>query len=99
MSRHLPRHLTTHGCELAETVGLPVGDGVATPKLIGVSKAMWIVLMTMVGVCLVLSMFDRPPANVPVPLCRRGGGDAVPSARIDDPEADGRGSGLGGGTR
>lgn len=46
---------------------------------------MWIVLMALVGVCLVLSMFDR--------------GDAVPSGRIDDPEAGGRESGLGGGAR
>jgi hypothetical protein len=60
---------------------------------------MWIALMALVGVCLVLSMFDRPPVNIPVPLCCCGEGDAVPSARIDDPEADGRESGLGGGTR
>jgi hypothetical protein len=49
---------------------------------------MWILLMTLVGLCLILSMFDRPPVSVPVPLYRRGGGDAVPSWRIDDPEAD-----------
>lgn len=47
---------------------------------------MWIVLMALVGGCLVLSMFDRPPVNVAVP--RRGRGDAVPSGRIDDPETD-----------
>jgi len=57
---------------------------------------MWILLMTLVGICLILSMFDRLPVSVPVPLYRRGGGDAVPSCRIDDPEADGRESGLGG---
>ncbi len=50
---------------------------------------MWIVLMALVGVCFVLSMFDRPPVNFAVPLCRRGGGDAVPTGGIDDLETDG----------
>jgi hypothetical protein len=61
---------------------------------------MWIVLVALVGVCLVLSMFDRAPVNVPVPLCRLGGGgDAVPSGRVDDLKADGCESGFGGGAR
>ena len=55
---------------------------------------MWIVLTALVGVCFVLSMFDQPPVNVPVPLCRRGGGDAGRSDPIDDPEANGRDGGL-----
>ena len=46
---------------------------------------MWIVLMASSESALSVSMFDR--------------GDAVPSGRIDDPEAGGRESGLGGGAR
>jgi hypothetical protein len=50
---------------------------------------MWMLwfLITLVGLCLVLSMFDAPPARVPVrQRFRAGTGD--PGGRMNDADAD-----------
>lgn len=62
---------------------------------------MWMVwfLMTLVGVSLVLSLFERPPIAVAVPLFERDGEDAVDSGRLDDPDASRREIFARGGTR
>lgn len=51
---------------------------------------MWMLwlLMTGVGACLILSMFDGPPLKVPVQVRPSDGAAAVASHRIDDEEAD-----------
>ena len=61
---------------------------------------MWMVwfLATLVGVSLVLSLFDRPPIAVSVPLLESDGEDAVAFC-LDDPDAIGREISARGGKR
>jgi hypothetical protein len=61
---------------------------------------MWMVwfLVTLVGVSLILSLFDRPPIAVFVPF-ESDGADAVASRRLDNPDASGGEISARGGTR
>ena len=47
---------------------------------------MWIVwfLVMLVGACMILSMFERPPKGLAVPLFQRDRQDCVVSRCIDD---------------
>jgi hypothetical protein len=62
---------------------------------------MWMVwfLMTLIGVCLVLSLFERPPIAVSVSVFERDGEGVVASRRLDDPDASRREVSARGGPR
>jgi hypothetical protein len=62
---------------------------------------MWMVwfLMTLIGVCLVLSLFERPPIAVSVSVFERDGEDVVACRCLDDPDASGHEISARGGAR